>query len=69
MVGSFLNFSICAASARPFVEPPARLIAAATPSIAAGPVRKPPVPALTDFASALTALTGSSPNTDAYVTK
>jgi hypothetical protein len=36
-VGTFLNFSICAASATPFVDF-ARLIAVTTPSIAAGPV-------------------------------
>ena len=40
----------------------------ATPSIAAEPVTKPPVPAFSCFASARTALFGSSPNTDAYVT-
>ena len=68
-VGTFLNFSICAASAAPFVEPSARLIAATTPSIAAGPVMKPPVPALTCFASLFTAALGSSPKTDANVTK
>jgi hypothetical protein len=45
-----------------------RRIAVATPSIAAGPVMKPPVPACTCFASAFTAAFGSSPNTDANVT-
>ena len=54
-VGTFLNLTICAASAAPLVEPPARLMAVTTPSIAAAPVTKPPVPALTDFASLLTA--------------
>ena len=53
----------------PFVEPSDRLIAVTTPSIAAEPVMKPPVPAWTCFASLLTAGFGSSPNTDAYVTK
>ena len=67
-VGTFLNFSIVAASTAPFVEPCARLIAVTTPSIAAGPVMKPPVPAWTCFASLLTAGFGSSPNTDANVT-
>ncbi len=57
-VGTFLNFTICAASAAPFVEPPARLIAVTTPSIAAEPRTKPPVPALTCFASLLTAAVG-----------
>ena len=55
IVGTFLNFSICAASATPFVEPSARLIAVTRPSIAAGPVMKPPVPAFTCFASLLIA--------------
>ena len=68
-VGTFLNFSIFAASVAPFVEPPDRLIAVTTPSIAAEPVMKPPVPAWTCFASLLTAAFGSSPNTDANVTK
>ena len=36
-VGTFVNFSSCAASATPLVEP-ARLIAVTTPSSAAGPV-------------------------------
>ena len=63
-----MNFSICAASAAPFVEPPARLIAVTTPSIAAGPVMKPPVPALTCFASLFTAGFGSFPKEDANVT-
>ena len=53
--GTLWNFSICAASVAPFVDPPARLIAVTTPSIAAAPVTKPPVPAFTCFASLLTA--------------
>ena len=64
-VGTRRNFSSCAASAVPCVEPLARLIAVTTPSIAAAPVTNPPVPALTFFASAFTALLGSSPNADA----
>ena len=52
----------------PFVDPFARLIAVTTPSIADGPVMKPPVPAFTFLASALTALLGSSPKQDANVT-
>ena len=67
-VGTLRNFSSCAASAMPCVDF-ARRIAVAMPSIAAGPVMKPPVPAFTCFASVFTAGTGSSPNTDAYVTK
>ena len=70
-VGTFLNFTICAASAAPFVEPPARLIAVTTPSMAAEPVTKPPIPYValpSFFASALTAGFGSSPKADANVT-
>jgi len=52
----------------PFVEPWARLIAVTRPSMAEGPVMNPPVPALTCFASALTAALGSSPKHDANVT-
>ena len=44
-VGTLWNFCITAASVEPYVEPLARLIAVTTPSIAAGPVTKPPVPA------------------------
>ncbi len=68
MPGTLWNFSICAASAAPSVEPCARLIAVTTPSIAAAPVTKPPVPALTALASLLTAGFGSSPNAEANVT-
>ena len=68
-VGTFLNFSIVAASRTPFVEPPERRIAVATPSIAAEPVTNPPVPAFSAFASVLIAGTGSSPKIDAKVTK
>ena len=68
-VGTPLNFSIVAASVAPFVEPPDRLIAVTTPSIAAEPVMKPPVPACTCLASLLMAGFGSSPNTEANVTK
>ena len=64
-VGSLWNFTICAASAAPFVEPPARLIAATRPSIAAGPATKPPVPAWTCLASLLIAAFGSLPNDEA----
>ena len=55
IVGTFLNACIFAASTAPFVEPPARRIAVTTPSIAAGPVMKPPVPAFTCLASLFTA--------------
>ena len=68
-VGTLLNFSIWLASTTPFVDPCARRIAVTTPSTAAGPVMKPPVPACTCFASLLTAAFGSSPKTDANVTK
>ena len=61
-VGTSVNFSIFAAGVAPFVEPSARLMAVTTPSIAAGPATKPPVPALTCFASLLTAGLGSPPN-------
>ena len=64
-VGTYVNFSSCAASVAPSVEPPARRIAVATPSIADAPVTNPPVPALTVFASVFTAGIGSSPKTDA----
>ena len=63
-MGTFLNFSIAAASAAPFVVP-ALLSAARMPSIAAAPVTKPPVPALTCFASRFTAGFGSSPAIEA----
>ena len=73
-VGTFLNFSICAASRAPFVEPPARLIAvtSAVDRRRAGDeaARAPGLRdrALFRFASALTAWTGSSPNAEANVT-
>ena len=62
------NFCITAASLEPTSEPLARLIAVTTPSIAAGPVTKPPVKALICFASVFTAGFGSWPNAFAYVT-
>src|SRR5450432_328296 len=68
IVGTLLNFTIWAARAAPFVDPPALLIAVTTPSIAAAPVTNPPVPALTSLASLLTAGFGSSPNAEANVT-
>ncbi len=58
-VGTLWNFSIAFASSAPFVEPFVCRIAAFRPSIAAEPVTKPPVPALTCFASTLTAGLGS----------
>jgi len=72
--GTRLNLTSCADSADPFVEPWARLIAVTTPSIASAPPRKPPVPgaapaALSDAIIARTAVDGSSPKTDAKVTK
>ena len=65
IVGTFLKRSSCVASAEPCVEPPARRIAVITPSIAAGPATKPPVPAFTWTASRRTAAFGSSPKIDA----
>jgi hypothetical protein len=64
-VGTFLNFSIVAASVARSWSRPERRIAVATPSIAAEPARKPPVNACSFAASARTALFGSSPKTDA----
>ena len=67
-VGTLWNFCITAASFDPTSEPFARLIAVTSPSIAAGPVTKPPVAAsnglaaLSLFASAFTAGFGSCPN-------
>ena len=68
--GTFLNLTSCAASAAPSVEPCARLIAVTTPSIAAAPPTKPPVPGGEPafFSAAIiffTSLFGSSPKTEA----
>ncbi len=68
IVGTLWNFCITAASFEPTSEPCARLIAVTTPSIAAGPVMKPPVAALIWDASLFTAGFGSWPNAFAYVT-
>ena len=66
-VGTFLNFSIVAASVAPFVEPFERRIAVATPSTAAEPVTNPPVtPSIASRAPL--ALFGSSLKADANVT-
>ena len=71
---TWLNFTSWAASAEPLSEPCARLIAMETPSIASAPPRKPPVPgaapaALSERDHLAHAVLGSSPNTEAYVTK
>ena len=64
-VGTFWNFSICAASVAPSVEPPARLIAVTTPSIAAGAGDEAAGARLDLLRERRTAALGSSPNTDA----
>ena len=71
---TWLNFSAGPPALTPLSEPFARLIAIATPSIASAPPRNPPVPggAPACFSAAIiwrTSLLGSSPNTDANVTK
>src|SRR5207248_11441343 len=68
IVGTSWNFCITAASLEPLSEPWARLIARTTPSIADGPVMKPPVAALICAASLFTGLLGSWPKAFAYVT-
>ncbi len=68
IVFTLWNFCITAASFEPTSDPCALLIAVTRPSMVAGPVMKPPVPAWICFASLFTVLFGSWPNAFAYVT-